>query len=91
MAEYDATTVRRDPYAALRHPTKPRLAGGDLGGRRHDFARVNGFDERFVRQWDYYLAVCEAAFRGRRLTDQQVVLTREGNDRLPEFPEGGPS
>jgi cyclopropane-fatty-acyl-phospholipid synthase len=50
-----------------------------------------GFDGRFVRRWDYYLSVCEAAFRGRRLTDQQVVLTREGNDRLPEFPEGGPS
>ena len=35
-------------HAALRHPTKPRLAGGDFGVWRHDFARVNGFDERFV-------------------------------------------
>ena len=35
-------------HGALRHPTKPRLAGGDFGVWRHDFARVNGFDERFV-------------------------------------------
>jgi len=32
----------------LRHPTKPRLTGGDFGLWRTDFERVNGFDERFV-------------------------------------------
>jgi hypothetical protein len=32
----------------LRHPTKPRLTGGDFGIWRADFERVNGFDERFV-------------------------------------------
>lgn len=35
-------------HAALRHPTKPRLAGGDFGVWRDDFLAVNGFDERFV-------------------------------------------
>jgi glycosyltransferase involved in cell wall biosynthesis len=35
-------------HAILRHPTKPRLAGGDFGVWRDDFERVNGFDERFV-------------------------------------------
>lgn len=35
-------------HAAVRHPTKPRLAGGDFGIWREDFVRVNGFDERFV-------------------------------------------
>ena len=35
-------------HAVLRHPTKPRLAGGDFGVWRDDFVRVNGFDERFV-------------------------------------------
>jgi glycosyltransferase involved in cell wall biosynthesis len=35
-------------HSALRHPTKPRLAGGDFGVWRDDFRRVNGFDERFV-------------------------------------------
>lgn len=35
-------------HALLRHPSKPRLAGGDFGVWRADFERVNGFDERFV-------------------------------------------
>jgi GT2 family glycosyltransferase len=35
-------------HAAIRHPTKPRLAGGNFSVWRDDFARVNGFDERFV-------------------------------------------
>ena len=35
-------------HAIIRHPTKPRLAGGDFGVWRSDFEAVNGFDERFV-------------------------------------------
>ncbi|MBM4021332.1 MAG: glycosyltransferase [Planctomycetes bacterium] len=35
-------------HAAIRHPSKPRLTGGDFGVWRTDFERVNGFDERFV-------------------------------------------
>lgn len=35
-------------HAAIRHPTKPRLAGGDFGVWRDDFVAVNGFDERYV-------------------------------------------
>jgi cyclopropane-fatty-acyl-phospholipid synthase len=31
--------------------------------------RQQGFDERFVRMWDYYLAYCEGAFRERYLSD----------------------
>lgn len=35
-------------HSLIRHPTKPRLAGGDFGVWRSDFESVNGFDERFV-------------------------------------------
>jgi GT2 family glycosyltransferase len=35
-------------HGLLRHPSKPRLAGGDFGVWRADFERVNGFDERFI-------------------------------------------
>ena len=35
-------------HAALRHPSKPRLAGGNCGMWRRDFEAVNGCDERFV-------------------------------------------
>jgi len=45
-----------------------------------------GYDERFVRTWDFYLAFCEAGFRTRALHDYQLVLTRPFNDRLPRDP-----
>ena len=48
--------------------------------------RALGFDERFVRLWDYYLAYCEAGFRTRALHDYQLVLTRSGNRALGPVP-----
>ena len=44
-----------------------------------------GFDQRFVRMWDYYLAVCAAAFGTRTLSTVQLVLTRPGNVALPRI------
>lgn len=38
-----------------------------------------GFDERFVRKWNYYLAYCEAAFALRNISVVQSVLTRPNN------------
>jgi cyclopropane-fatty-acyl-phospholipid synthase len=35
-----------------------------------------GFDDRFVRMWEFYLASCEAAFATRYIGDVQMVLTR---------------
>ena len=35
-----------------------------------------GFDERFIRIWDFYLASCEALFRTRAIRDMQLVLAR---------------
>jgi glycosyltransferase involved in cell wall biosynthesis len=35
-------------HNAIRHPSKPRLAGGNCGIWRSDFETVNGCDERFV-------------------------------------------
>lgn len=35
-----------------------------------------GFDERFMRMWDYYLAYCEGAFRGKSINLFQISLTR---------------
>jgi cyclopropane-fatty-acyl-phospholipid synthase len=35
-----------------------------------------GYDERFVRTWDFYLAFCEAAFRTGTLGDAQLTLRR---------------
>ena len=35
-----------------------------------------GFDDRFVRLWEFYLASCEAAFAVRYLSDLQLVMRR---------------
>ncbi len=41
--------------------------------------RQSGFDERFVRMWDYYLAYCEGAFLEGYISDVQLVLSRVGS------------
>jgi cyclopropane-fatty-acyl-phospholipid synthase len=43
-----------------------------------DDVRGLGYDDRFVRTWDFYLAYCEAAFRTGSLRDVQLVLERPG-------------
>ncbi len=48
-----------------------------------------GFDERFQRMWEFYLAYCEAAFRARYIADLQIVLTRPLNPTLARHPYQG--
>lgn len=38
-----------------------------------------GFDNRFIRMWNYYLCYCEGGFIERHLGDAQLVLVREMN------------
>jgi len=38
--------------------------------------RALGYDERFRRLWDLYLAYCEAGFRERRIADVQLLLAK---------------
>lgn len=40
--------------------------------------RALGYDERFRRMWDLYLAYCEAGFRERRISDVQLLLAKPG-------------
>jgi len=39
--------------------------------------KAQGFDERFLRIWEYYLSYCEGAFRERHIGDMQLVLTKQ--------------
>jgi cyclopropane-fatty-acyl-phospholipid synthase len=41
---------------------------------RLDDARALGFDERFIRMWDYYLRYCEAAFEERQVNNVQMLF-----------------
>jgi cyclopropane-fatty-acyl-phospholipid synthase len=43
-----------------------------------DEVRTLGFDDRFIRMWDYYLASCEGAFRTRNLGLLHLVFGRVG-------------
>jgi cyclopropane-fatty-acyl-phospholipid synthase len=47
-----------------------------------------GFDRRFVRMWEFYLAYCEGAFLARYINDLQIVLTRPMNGTLGVGPYG---
>jgi cyclopropane-fatty-acyl-phospholipid synthase len=45
--------------------------------------RALGFDDRFIRMWDYYLASCEGAFLEGHINDFQLLLTKNYNPRSP--------
>jgi len=55
---------------------------------RADRVRSLGFDETFLRLWEFYLAYCEGAFLSRYLNDLQLVLTRATNGTLGTAPYG---
>jgi len=38
-----------------------------------------GFDERFIRKWNYYFSYCEAAFEMRNIHVMQMVYARPNN------------
>lgn len=44
--------------------------------------RALGFDERFIRTWNYYLAYCEAAFAWRNISVVQATWTAPNNRSL---------
>ena len=46
--------------------------------RHLDRVRALGFDERFVRMWDLYLAYCQASFVERHAGLFQLVLVKNG-------------
>ncbi len=46
-----------------------------------DRVRELGFDDRFIRMWDLYLACCEAAFLERHAGLFQMVMVKNGTQR----------
>lgn len=59
--------------------------------------RQLGFNEQFVRMWDYYLAYCEGGFRERYISNVQLLLTKVGsrqrlwNEPQPAFASAAPT
>jgi cyclopropane-fatty-acyl-phospholipid synthase len=62
-------------YARTLHTWRERFRS------RLDEVRGLGFDERFIRMWDLYLAYCEAAFLERHAGDFQLLLVKNGTSR----------
>ena len=61
-----------DDYATTLHCWRSRFR------LEEDRVRELGFDDRFIRMWDFYLATCEAAFRDRQIGVLQLALSRTG-------------
>jgi cyclopropane-fatty-acyl-phospholipid synthase len=49
--------------------------------------RAQGFDERFIRHWEFYLAYCEGGFRERATGVSQLLLAKPKNRRAALLPE----
>lgn len=58
-------------YATTLQQWRERL----LADRSH-IASMAGFDEAFVRLWDFYFAYCEGGFRERNISNAQIIYAR---------------
>ena len=73
------TDVRdiRDSYALTLRTWRERFF------ERIAEVRAMGFDDRFIRMWDYYLSISEAGFRTGMTQDLQITLEKS-RGRVPE-------
>jgi len=61
------------------HYARTLRAWRDAFNARIDDVRRLGFDDIFVRKWNFYLAYCEAAFASRNINVAQMVFARPNN------------
>ncbi len=54
----------------------------DTFNTKLDQIRPLGFDEPFIRTWNYYLKYCEAGFTTRNISVVQAIYTRPNNLKL---------
>jgi cyclopropane-fatty-acyl-phospholipid synthase len=53
--------------------------------------RAQGYDERFIAMWEFYLAYCEGGFRERSIGVAQLLMAKPGHRTpapMPELPQG---
>lgn len=62
-----------DSYARTLHAWRERFLA------RLADVRAQGFDERFIRLWEFYLAYCEGGFRERSIGVAQLLFAKPGN------------
>lgn len=54
--------------------------------RLHE-VREQGYDERFIRMWEFYLCYCEGGFRERSIGVAQLLLAKPAHRRVALLPE----
>jgi cyclopropane-fatty-acyl-phospholipid synthase len=54
---------------------------------RSNHVRALGYDERFIRMWEFYLCYCEGGFRERSIGVAQLLLAKPGHRRAALLPE----
>ncbi|XP_010532683.1 PREDICTED: uncharacterized protein LOC104808652 isoform X2 [Tarenaya hassleriana] len=50
--------------------------------KRQEEVKAIGFDEKFIRKWEYYFDYCAAGFKTLALEVYQVVFSRPGNTTM---------
>lgn len=71
----------QDYAVTLRHWRERTLA-------QQDRISQLGFDQRFVRMWEFYLAYCEGGFAERAISDVQLVFVKSGYQGIPWRADG---
>lgn len=67
-------------YARTLHEWRRRFMG------QLDQVRSQGYDERFIKMWEFYLAYCEGAFLERAISDVHLLFGRSLNKRAEFLP-----
>nr|POE78992.1 tuberculostearic acid methyltransferase ufaa1 [Quercus suber] len=60
-------------------PSFSRVTSAMANASRLSKILALGFDEKFIRTWEYYFDYCAAGFKSRTLGVYQVVFSRPGN------------
>ena len=53
-----------------------------------DQVRAQGYNEEFIRMWEFYLCYCEGGFKEKSISNVQLLLAKPGNRRpqwLPDY------
>jgi cyclopropane-fatty-acyl-phospholipid synthase len=67
-------------YAQTLHHWRQRFM------RKLDEVKALGFDQRFIRMWEYYLCYCEAGFIERSIGVSHLMFAKSNNRRISYLP-----
>ncbi len=51
-----------------------------------DQVRAQGYNEEFIRMWEFYLCYCEGGFKEKSISNVQLLLAKPGNRRQQWLP-----